>query len=191
MPLWRILERISPEIYILSRTEGDHVRYAPLCITRVPLMGGGSRESYEAIANVPDRLRWLRRSRGLIQKEAAEIAGVSRNVYVDLETGAAKRMPAQAADRLAAYYGVPATDLLDDYSRFLLRDPQTQLRQRRMESGLTREAFARQLGTSLINLERWETGKNTISYKCWERCFAERKKDNASSGHARYLTTDR
>lgn len=169
---WRILERITPEIYILSRTEGDHVRYAPLCITRVPLMGTDSRESYEAIANVPDRLRWLRKSRGLLQKEVAEIAGVSRNVYVDLETGAAKRMPAQAADRLAAYYGVPATDLLDDYSRFLLRDPQTQLRRRRMESGLTREAFARQLGTSLINLERWETGKNTISYKCWEQCFA-------------------
>ena len=38
--------------------------------------------------------------------------------------------------------------------------------------GLTREAFARYLGTTENNLERWENGKSTISYKCWEQCFA-------------------
>ena len=80
----------------------------------------------------------------------------------------------QAADKLAQFYDVPVTELLDDYSRFLLNDPPAQLRQRRMESCMTRESFAQQLGTSLSNLERWETGKCTISYKCWERYFKGR-----------------
>ena len=161
------------------------MRYAPLYITSFPLNAPRKQldaqlfqnrwNSYGAIDNIPDRLRWLRHSRGLMQKEVAEIAGVSRSVYIDLETGAAKQMPARAADKLAQFYGVPVTGLLDDYSRFLLNDPPAQLRQRRMESGMTREAFAQQLGISLSNLERWETGKCTISYKCWEQCFAERK----------------
>ena len=161
------------------------MRYAPLYIHRFPLCAprkileatGLSRQyhRYEQIQSVPDRLRWLRHSRGLTQKEVAVIAGVSRSVYVDLETGAAKQMPTGVADRLAQCYGVPVTDLLDDYSRFLLNNPSIRLRQHRMESGMSREDFAQQLGTSLSNLERWETGKCTISYKCWERCFAEQK----------------
>ena len=182
---WRILERISPNFYILSHTYDTHVRYAPLYITRFPLNAPRKQldaqifqnrwGSYGAIDNIPDRLRWLRHSRGLMQKEVAQVAGVSRGVYTDLETGAAKQMPAYAADKLAEFYGVPTIDLLDDYSLFLLNDPPAQLRQRRMESGMTREAFAQQLGTSLSNLERWETGKCTISYKSWERCFAQQK----------------
>ena len=182
---WRILEQISPNFYILSHSYDTHVQYAPLYITRFALNAPRKQleaqlfqnrwGSYEAIDNIPDRLRWLRHSRGLMQKEVAEIAGVSRSVYIDLETGAAKQMPVQAADKLAQFYDVPVTELLDDYSRFLLNDPPAQLRQRRMESGMTRGAFAQQLGTSLSNLERWETGKCTISYKCWERFFAKQK----------------
>lgn len=106
-----------------------------------------------------------------MQKEVAEIAGVSRSVYIDLETGTTKPMPAQAVDKLAQFYSLPTTDLLNDYSTFLLDDPPPQLRQFRMESGLTRETFAQQLGISLSNLERWETGKCTISHKCREICF--------------------
>lgn len=182
---WRILERFSADLYLISRTQDSYVRYAPLYIHRFPLCAprkileatdlNRQYHRYEEIQSVPDRLRWLRHSRGLMQKEVAVIAGVSRSVYVDLETGAAKQMPAGVADKLAHFYGVPVTELLDDYSRFLLNDPPAQFRQRRMESGMTREAFAQRLGTSLSNLERWETGKCTISRKCWERCFAEQE----------------
>ena len=179
---WRILERISPNFYILSHTQDTHMRYAPLYITSFPLNAPRKQldaqlfqnrwGSYGAIDNIPDRLRWLRHSRGLMQKEAAQIAGLSRGVYIDLETGAAKQMPAEAADKLAAFYGVPATDLMDAYSAFLQSDPASQLLHHRTQLGLTREAFAQQLGTSVRNLQMWETGKRTISYKSWERCFA-------------------
>lgn len=182
---WRILERISPNFYILSHTQDTHVRYAPLYITSFPLNAPRKQldaqlfqnrwGGYGAIDNIPDRLRWLRHSRGLMQKEVAQVAGVSRGVYADLETGASKQMPAHAADKLAAFYGVPTTDLLDDYSAFLQSDPASRLLHHRTQLGLTREAFAQQLGTSVRNLQMWETGKRTISYKSWERCFAQQK----------------
>ncbi len=161
------------------------MRYAPLYITSFPLNAPRKQldaqlfqkrwGSYGAIDNIPDRLRWLRHSRGLMQKEVAGIAGVSRGVYIDLESGEAKQMPAEAADKLAGFYGVPMTDLLDAYSRFLQSDPASQLLKLRTKAGMTREAFAQQLGTSVRNLEMWEKGKRTISYKSWERCFAQQK----------------
>ena len=161
------------------------MRYAPLYITSFPLNAPRKQldaqlfqnrwGSYEAIDNIPDRLRWLRHSRGLMQKEVAEIAGVSRGVYIELETGVAKQMPTEAADKLAGFYGVPTTDLLDDYSAFLQSDPASMLLHHRTRLGLTREAFAQQLGTSVSNLKMWETGQRTISYKSWERCFVGRK----------------
>lgn len=42
---------------------------------------------YEEIDNVPDRLRWCRYQLGLKQKEVAGIIGVSRIVYIGMESG--------------------------------------------------------------------------------------------------------
>ena len=64
---------------------------------------------------------------------------------------------------------------MDAYSAFLQSDPASRLLHHRTQLGLTREAFAHQLGTSVRNLQMWETGKRTISYKSWERCFAQQK----------------
>ena len=99
------------------------MRYAPLYIMRFPLNAPRKQldaqhfqnhwGSYGAIDNIPDRLRWLRHSRGLMQKDVAKIAGMSRSAYTDLETGRTK-IPAGTAERLAAFYGVPPADLTDD-----------------------------------------------------------------------------
>lgn len=181
---WRILEQISPNFYILSHSYDTHVQYAPLYITRFALNAPRKQleaqlfqnrwGTYGAIDNIPDRLRWLRHSRGLMQKEVARVAGVSRGVYADMETGKAKQMQAQAADRLAAFYGVPAADLLDDYSSFL-RDGQTKrIRACREKTGLDVAAFAETYGIPIRSLRAWESGKKVISYHGWERYFAGR-----------------
>ena len=47
---------------------------APRKILEAPMFNQRYRR-YEDIQNVPDRLRWLRHSRGLLQVEAAKIAG--------------------------------------------------------------------------------------------------------------------
>ena len=150
------------------------MRYAPLYIKKFPLTASRVQPetrsrwySYEQIGNVQDRLRWLR------QKDAAKIAGVDRAVYADLETGVRKQMPVGGAENLAQFYGVPMADFLDVFNRFLLRDPAALLRKYRTETGMTRKAFARKFGTSVRNLEMWEKGRRTVSYKSWERYFAE------------------
>ena len=42
-------------------------------------------QNYEDIPNVPDRLRWCRHHMGLMQKEVAELIGISRGHYIDFE----------------------------------------------------------------------------------------------------------
>lgn len=44
-------------------------------------------QNYEDIPNVPDRLRWCRHHMGLMQKEVAELIGISRGHYIDFEVG--------------------------------------------------------------------------------------------------------
>jgi ribosome-binding protein aMBF1 (putative translation factor) len=77
------------------------VRYAPLYIHRFPLCAprkileatGFNRQyhRYEEIQSVPDRLRWLRHSRGLMQKEVAAKIGMSHHVYKSIEEGTTRR----------------------------------------------------------------------------------------------------
>ena len=114
---WRILDRISADLYLLSWAQNSYVRYAPLyihsfvlCIPRKILeatMINQRYRRYEDIQNVPDRLRWLRHSRGLLQVETAKIAGVTRSVYIDIECGITQRVPIEMADKLAVFYGKP------------------------------------------------------------------------------------
>ena len=88
-PDWRILDRISADLYLLSWAQNSHVRYAPLyihsfvlCAPRKILEATQFNQRYrryEDIQNVPDRLRWLRHSRGLIQTEVAAKIGMSRH----------------------------------------------------------------------------------------------------------------
>ena len=77
-------------MYVLLSTLEDNVRFAPLYIHSFKLyaphkileatMMNQTYHTYEEITSIPDRLRWLRHSRGLMQREVARIAGVSRGV---------------------------------------------------------------------------------------------------------------
>ena len=44
-------------------------------------------QNYEDIPNVQDRLRWCRHHMGLMQKEVAELIGITRGHYIDFEVG--------------------------------------------------------------------------------------------------------
>ncbi len=183
MPKWKVFARLSPDFYILSRTDHGKPRFAPLAVHRfrlipppnLPKAQRFTRQyrSYREIDNVPDRLRWCRLQMGLLQREVAERVGVTTTFYIDLETGACEHTPAAVADNLAELYGVPATDLLDGYNRFLYEGQARQILALRQRAGLSRAAFARQTGISESSLRAWETKTKTISKKCWERYFRE------------------
>ena len=71
-PAWRILDRLSGDLYVLSQTQNSIVRYAPLfihsfvlCAPRKILEATQFNQRYrryEEIDNVPDRFRWCRHS---------------------------------------------------------------------------------------------------------------------------------
>ena len=118
--------RLSHNMLILCRTCQEGPRFAPCYIHRFPLIPPPKVDktweeypSYEAIQTVPHRLRWLRHSLGLTQRQVAQEVGVGVTLYVHLEAGECDRISAPVADKLAALYRVPEEDLLYGDNRFL------------------------------------------------------------------------
>lgn len=126
---------------------------------------------YEEIRTVPERLRWCRHHLGLMQKEVAERIGISRNSYLAYEMGEADYYPREIVDKLAALYGVPADDLLDDFSRFLYHGQGQTIRKHRESLGLERKPYARLMHIGHNSLRAWETEKKQISRNSWEKYF--------------------
>ena len=181
MPKWKVFARVSPDFYILCRTDHGKPRFAPLVVHRFRLVAPRNLpetqrftrqyHSYQEIGNVPDRLRWCRLHLGLLQREVAERVGVTTPFYIDMETGACTHYPATVMDKLAALYQVPVEELLDEYNLFLYKGQARQIIALREKLGLSRTAFAWQFGISERSLRAWESGEKVISKGCWERCF--------------------
>ena len=118
-PVWRILDRLSGDLYVLSQTQNSIVRYAPLYIHSFVLCAPRKileairfhqrYRRYEEIDNVPDRLRWLRYRKGLMQTEVAQLIGVSVSTYKSMEKGISYRIPQARAERLDQLFNVPVT----------------------------------------------------------------------------------
>ena len=180
-PAWHILGRISDGLYVLTQTLNAHVRYAPLythsfvlCAPRKILEATQFNQryrSYEDIENVPDRLRWCRHSKGLMQVEVADKVGMTHSVYKAIEEGFTQHIEPEKVERLAQFYDVPVTDLLDEYNRFLCDGQAIRIRAYRKSMGLGKKPFARQMGVPIRSLQGWESGKKIISRKSWELYF--------------------
>ena len=129
---------------------------------------------YEEIDNVPDRLRWCRHSKGLMQVEVANKVGMTHSVYKAIEEGFTQHIEPEKVDRLAQFYGVPVTDFLDEFNHFLYDGQTVRIRAYRESSGLGKKPFARKMGIPIRCLQEWESGRKVISIKCWERHFKGR-----------------
>ena len=183
-PFWRILDRLSGDLYVLCQTQNSHVRYAPLYIISFVLCASRRilettqfhqhYRRYEEIENVTDRLRWLRHSKGLMQVEIADQVGMSHHVYKAIERGVTQHIEPEKVERLAQFYDVPVTDLLDEFSRFLYDGQAVRIRAYRESMGLGKKQFAREMGIPIRCLQEWESGRKVISIKCWERHFKGR-----------------
>ena len=182
-PKWRILTQPSENMYILCSTSDGHVRYAPLYIHSFRLIAprklleaqlfNQQYQNYEDIPNVQDRLRWCRHHMGLMQKEVAELIGISRGHYIDFEVGYVDHYPKEIVDKLAALYGVPADDFLDDYNRFLYKGQGKVLQEYRESFGLKRKQFARIINLDPGTLLIWERDEKIMFKKSWEKYFKD------------------
>ena len=124
--------------------------------------------SYAGIPDPWDRLRWCRYGLDLLQKEVAAMVGMEEWLYQDLESGAFHRsFTPELADKLAALYGIPVEDILDDYTLFLHRGGGAFLRRYREAKGWSRQQLADHAKVSRTSIRCWESGQKTISQKCF------------------------
>lgn len=180
-PRWRILAQVSENMYILCSALDGCVRYAPMYIHSFrPIaprkileaqLFNQQYQNYEDIPNVPDRLRWCRHHMGLMQKEVAELIGISRGHYIDFEVGYVDYYPKEIVDKLAELYGVPVDDLLDDYNRFLYKGQGKMIREYRESLGLKKKPFAQLMGISPNLLRAWEDHQKRMNINSWNKYF--------------------
>jgi len=129
---------------------------------------------YEEIESVPDRLRWCRHSKGLMQVEVADKVGMTHSVYKAIEEGFTQHIDPEKVERLAQFYGVPVTDFLDEFNRFLYDGQANRIRAYRESMGLGKKPFAREMGIPIRSLQGWESGRKIVSRKSWEKYFRGR-----------------
>lgn len=108
---------------------------------------------------------------GLMQRDIADRIGISRSHYMDLETGAVDYYPKEVVDKLAALFGIPAADLLDDFSRFLYYGQSKAIREHRERLGLQKKPCARLFHMAPQSLRAWESEKKQIFKASWEKYF--------------------
>ena len=170
-------ERAVP-FFLLQRVSCEGCGLTPLYILQVTLAGPRTTveaqafyrmyHSYADIPNPWDRLRWCRYSLGLLQKDVAAMVGMEEWLYRDLESGAFHRsFTPELADKLAALYGIPVEDILDDYTLFLHRGGGDFLRRYREAKGWNRQQLADHAKVSRTSIRCWENGQKTISQKCF------------------------
>lgn len=181
---WHITHPLGNGFYIMTCREDDKCRHALLYIHTFRLIAprklleaqlfNKQYGSYEDIDNIPDRLRFCRHRLGLMQKEVARMAGISRNTYINLETGNLNAFNKTTADKLATIFDIPIYDLLDGYNRFLWDGQARQIQVYRQSFGLGQKPFARQMGIPIRSLQAWESGRKVVSLKSWEKYFKDR-----------------
>lgn len=163
-------------MYVLCSSKGSDVRYSPLYIHSFSLSAPRRlpQGRYEEIENVSDKLRWLRAHRDVPKETVADQVGLTLRAYRDLEAGTTQHIQPETLKGLADYYGVPITDLLDEYHQFLYDGQAYRIRTYRESLGMQKKCFARTYGIPIRSLQVWENGKKVISRQCWERYFKGR-----------------
>ena len=167
----------------MVRHGGGKSQFAPLIVLRVPLCA--PHKLYDSmkfnlrfpdpskLTRIADKLRWYRYHKGLLQRDVARYLNLYRSTYNRYESNERDFYPMEHLQALAALYGVPLAELMDDYHAFVYNGQGQQIKQKRNLLHLTQKAYAKQLGVSLCHLKRWEQDAVRVSRQMWEKCFRE------------------
>ena len=125
------------------------------------------------ITEIADKLRWYRYRKALLQKEIADLIKIDRHTYMRYEEHGHDYYPIEHMEKLAELYGVPVTELLDDFNLFLYNDQGKQIREIRNRLGLSRKEYAKIIGVPPGSLKKWELNTVRIFKSTWERYFRD------------------
>lgn len=179
---WSVANAFSDRLYLMVKRKT--ARYAPLYIHRFSLVVPvkfveaeqftKQYQSYESITSIPDRLKWCRYHKGLLQKEVADRAGISRATYLAMENGTVDFFERCVVNVLAELFGISPFDLLDEYNRFMYLGQGKMTRACRARLGMGQRAFAELVHTTPECVHVWETEKKRLSKRSWERYYRGR-----------------
>ena len=129
-----------------------------------------------------EKLKMLRKKKGLTQQEVADFFGVKQPIYQKWESGV--RKPSyENLSMLACIFDVSLDYLLGDYleiskERYLKFKKQKQkqkeekknlfsvrLKELRKKNQLTQQRLADEIGVNRVNITRWEKGKREPSFE--------------------------
>ena len=123
------------------------------------------------ITETRDKLRYHRYKNALLQRHVADYIGIDRGTYATYEEEGRDYYPLQNMKKIARLFGVPVTELLDDYNMFLYNDQGKQIRRKRSALKMTQKEYAEMLGVYMSNLKNWERNRVRISKSTWELFF--------------------
>ncbi len=176
---WSIFDRLGRHLIVMVRHAHEAVVYAPLYSHRFQLVQPHTIVEAEKfnlryadpgmIDCIPDKLRWYRYHKGLLQREVANRINISCNTYSGYEEQGRDYYPVEHMEKLAEVYSVQITELLDDYTLFLYRGQDMQLKTLRTQRDITQSSLAKQLGVPLGTLKRWEQNRVRMSKSSWEK----------------------
>lgn len=121
------------------------------------------------ITNISDKLKYYRYQKSLHQKDVAAYIGMDRGTYGDYEDNQRDYYPIENMHKIAKLFGVPVTELLDDYNLFLYNGQGQQVKKIRKSLHLTQTQFAQRLGVQTAMVKRWEQGKVRMFKGTWEK----------------------
>ena len=159
---WRVFRRLGSRSYLMVQNISGEVKFAPLFIHSFPLLAPHHLLESEKfnirfsdpseITEIADKLRYHRYRKALLQREVADYIGVDRSTYIHYEEYGRDYYPLDNMEKLAALFGVPVTELLDDFNMFLYNDQGKQIRKKRLSEKMGTEQsayFQKHMGTFL------------------------------------------
>ena len=123
----------------------------------------------EEITNISDKLKYYRYQKSLHQKDVAAYIGMDRGTYGRYEEAGRDYYPIENVQKIAKLFGVPVTELLDDYNLFLYNGQGQQVKKIRKSLHLTQAQFAQKIGVQIAMVKRWEQGKVRMFKGTWEK----------------------
>ena len=178
---WRVFHNLGRHSYLMVQNISGEVKFSPLFIHSFPLLAPHHLLESEKfnirfsdpsqITEIADKLRWYRYRKALLQREIAELIGIDRSTYIRYEEYGHDYYPIEHMKKLADLYGVPVTELLDEFNLFLYNDQGKQIKEIRNRLGLSRKEYAKIIGVHPGSLKKWELNTVRIYKSTWERYF--------------------
>ncbi len=109
----------------------------------------------DEIDNMADKLRFYRHQNNLSQNDLAHLLNVDRTVYAKYESRKTDYYPIDRMQKIADFYHILITDLLDEYNLFIYHGQAEGFKQLRKSLCLSLSDVAERLNVNLATVKRW------------------------------------